>query len=95
LREGTQPTIRDQRFFARDRFRCAAGESTLAHYEPSALAHGTVAFCRTCSSSMPIHVDDSDCVMIPAGAIDQEPGIRPQAPIHVASKASWDKTTDA
>lgn len=36
----------------------------------------------------------SDCVMIPAGAIDQDPGISPQAHIHVASKASWDKITD-
>ena len=43
---------------------------------------------------MPIYVDDSDWVMIPAGAIDQDPGIRPQAHVRVASRASWVEITD-
>ena len=81
-------------FVARDRFRWVAGESDLAHFEESASTHRPVSFCRTCSSSMPIDVDDSDWVMIPAGAIDQDPGIRPQAHARVASKASWVEITD-
>jgi hypothetical protein len=81
-------------FVARDRFRWVAGESDLAHFEESASTHWPVSFCRACSSSMPVYVDDSDRVMIPAGAIDQDPGIRPQAHIRVASKASWVEITD-
>ena len=81
-------------FVARDRFRWISGESDLARFEPSAPIHGPVSFCRTCSSSMPVCVDESDVVMIPAGAIDQDPGLRPQAHIHAASKASWAKITD-
>ena len=33
----------------RDRFRRAAGESDLAHFEAWASTHGTAAFCRTCT----------------------------------------------
>jgi hypothetical protein len=32
--------------------------------------------------------------MIPAGGIDQDPGIRPQAHIRVGSKAPWVEITD-
>jgi hypothetical protein len=33
-------------------------------------------------------------VLIPAGALDQDPGIRPQAHIYVGSKAAWFEITD-
>jgi hypothetical protein len=32
--------------------------------------------------------------MIPAGSIDQDPGIRPQAHLNVSSKASWVEIND-
>jgi len=81
-------------FVSRDRFRWIAGTENLVHFEDSTSTHLPVSFCRSCSSSMPVDVDDSDRVLIPAGAIDQDPGIRPQAHIHVASKASWEEITD-
>ena len=43
---------------------------------------------------MPVHLEDSNRVMIPAGAIDQDPGIRPQSHIWVGSKAPWVEITD-
>ena len=33
--------------------------------------------------------------MVPMGALDDDPGIRPQAHIFVASKAPWDTIEDA
>jgi len=51
-------------------------------------------FCRDCGSVMPTVNDAFDIVMIPAGALDQDPGIRPAAHIFVESKASWFDITD-
>lgn len=81
-------------FVARDRFRWVVGESDLVHFEEPGKTHWPVSFCPACSSSMPGYIDDSRCMMIPAGAIDQDPGIRPQAHIRVASKAPWVEITD-
>lgn len=43
---------------------------------------------------MPIVFDDLDMATVPAGALDQDPGIRPQAHIYVGSKAPWFQITD-
>ena len=79
---------------ARERFRWIAGTENLVHYEGRDSTHLPVAFCRTCSSPMPAFLHDSDGVTIPAGSIDQDPGIRPQAHIWVGSKAPWVEISD-
>jgi len=81
-------------FVARDHFRWVGGEANLAHFDYPVSTHWLASFCTDCSSPMPIHVNDSARVMIPAGAIDQDPGIRPGAHLHVASKAPWVEITD-
>ena len=81
-------------FVSRDRFRWISGEEDLVHFDDPAATHLPVSFCRTCSSPMPVHLEDSNRVMIPAGAIDQDPGIRPQSHIWVGSKAPWVEITD-
>lgn len=81
-------------FVAGDRFRWTAGRESLVHLEDPELAHLPVSFCGTCSSPAPAHLDDSGRMMIPAGAIDQDPGIRPQAHMRVGSKAPWVEITD-
>ena len=53
------------------------------------------AFCATCASLMPVIHADQGIVMAPAGALDQDPGVRPQAHIYVGSKAPWFEITDA
>lgn len=81
-------------FVSRDRFRWIAGTENAVHFEDSTSIHLPVSFCCVCSSPLPVHLDGSSYVILPAGAIDQDPGIRPQAHIRVASKASWDEITD-
>jgi hypothetical protein len=81
-------------FVRRDRFRWIGGKENLVRFEDATVTHLPVEFCRTCSSSMPVDIDDFDRVLIPAGSIDQDPGIRPQAHIHVASKAPWQEIRD-
>ena len=81
-------------FVASDSFRWLLGEDRMTHYASPASAESKASFCSTCSAPMPVHRDDSDSVMVPAGSIDQDPGIRPQAHYHVASKAPWVEITD-
>jgi hypothetical protein len=43
---------------------------------------------------VPVLEDDGTHVIIPAGALDGDPGVRPVVHIHTASKASWYEITD-
>ena len=53
-------------------------------------------FCDACGSVLP-HVarNDANFVLIQAGALDDDPGIRPVLHLFVASKAAWEEITDA
>ena len=81
-------------FVASDRFRWLCGEENSVQFEVPDSTHLKVSFCRTCSAPLPVHLDDLASVMLPAGGIDQDPGVRPQAHAHVASKAPWVEIND-
>lgn len=81
-------------FVAHERFRWTGGRDNLVHFEGPEITHLPVIFCRTCSSSLPALIDDTGRVMMPAGAIDQDPGVRPDAHFHVAYKAPWVEIND-
>jgi len=67
-------------------FRWKSGEQLVERYESSA---GNVrAFCRVCGSNMPV-VENGNHVIIPAGTLDDDPGVRPMANIFAGSKAPW------
>ncbi len=46
-------------------------------------------FCPHCGSRMPRFIEQAGVVMIPAGSLDDEPPVVPQARIFQSSKASW------
>ena len=52
-------------------------------------------FCDVCGSVLP-HVarNDANFVLIQAGALDDDPGIRPVLHLFVGSKAAWEEITD-
>jgi len=52
-------------------------------------------FCSVCGSRVPRQIKDTDIVMIPAGSLDSEPPIKPQARIFGDSRASWSCGGDA
>jgi hypothetical protein len=52
------------------------------------------AFCAVCGGPLPREIKEMSMVFIPAGTLDVEPNIRPQARIFLASKASWSCTGD-
>jgi hypothetical protein len=69
--------------------RFTRGESELETYRVPEAKFFAQAFCRHCGASMPRVDRERGFVVVPMGALDDDPGIRPQAHIFVASKAPW------
>jgi len=66
-----------------------AGEQLLRRYKvPEAERFATV-FCTVCGSLMPRVSPDGQVAVVPAGTLDHEPGIAPQARIFCGSRAEW------
>jgi hypothetical protein len=75
-------------------FRWLRGEDLLISYRlPNTQRFGN-AFCRICGSPMPRKVPTREMIMIPAGALDDDPGVRPAYHIFAGSKAPWHEITD-
>jgi hypothetical protein len=75
-------------------FRWVRGEDQVISYRlPNAERFGN-AFCRVCGSPMPRLVLLRDSMVVPAGAIDGDPGIHPACHIFTGSKAPWHEIAD-
>ncbi len=69
-------------------FRWLSGVDEVVNYKlPGAKTKGT-AFCRICGSQIARRRDDTH-MQIPAGCLDDDPGVRPAANIFTGSKAAW------
>jgi len=69
-------------------FRWICGEYLLTFFESSPGNHR--GFCRVCGSPILSKFDfDTSIFSLPLGALDDDPGIRPQMHVYVASKAPW------
>jgi hypothetical protein len=76
-------------------FRWMRGEDQVISYRlPNTERFGN-AFCRVCGSPMPRFVPLRDFIVVPAGSIDGDPGIRPTRHIFTGSKAPWHEIADA
>ena len=76
-------------FYKVDQFRFTRGAAQVTEYKvPEARFH-TVAFCSTCGGKVPRPSPDRGIVVVPAGSLDTDPGLRAQANIFVADKAPW------
>jgi len=81
-------------FVAPDDFEWLQGKDNVTVYDlPDAERFGN-SFCQDCGSSVPRQSDNSPMVNVPAGALDDEPGIEPKAHIYTGSKADWFEITD-
>jgi hypothetical protein len=72
-----------------------SGEELIRLFKVPEAKRFTNSFCAICGSRLPRQAKDSDVVMIPAGSLDDEAPIRPQARIFSGSRASWACTDDA
>jgi len=70
-----------------EKFRYLAGEDLIATYQSS--PDNQRGFCRTCGSIVPVLSPDRVSVVIAAGTLDDDPGVRPVLHIFCGSKAPW------
>lgn len=74
-------------------FRFVRGEGLIEVYRPDPNGY-TSHFCRTCGSSAPFAVEERKLVLVPAGLLDDDPGVKPALHMFVGSKAPWWEITD-
>jgi hypothetical protein len=77
-----------------DDFRFTRGEELVVEYKVPEARFFTVAFCKRCGGETPRISRERGTVGVPAGTLDTDPGMRPQANIYVGSKAPWFEITD-
>jgi len=75
-----------------DGFRWVHGEDSLLKYPSS--PQGTRNSCGVCGSTVPMTMPAYSLVLLPAGPLEGDLGIKPAAHIFVGSKAPWYTITD-
>ncbi len=73
-------------------FRWVSGEDLVQSYQSS--KHNTRPFCRVCGSNLPKARHDDETWVIPAGLLDDDPGVRPCLHMFTGSKAPWHEIDD-
>jgi hypothetical protein len=76
-------------FVAPDDFKWLSGEENVARYDPPETKDFATSFCKNCGSSLPWLSKSGQVVIIPAGSLDGDPGIRPTQNIHCGSRSAW------
>jgi hypothetical protein len=69
-----------------------SGESQVREFKVPEAQRFTNSFCTTCGSRLPRASEAMGFVFIPAGSLDVEPPIGPQARIFIGSRAAWSCT---
>jgi hypothetical protein len=70
------------------------GAERLVSYKVPEALRFTQCFCRDCGGKLPRLDPERKVAIVPMGALDDDPGVRPSAHIFVGSKAAWDEITD-
>ena len=73
---------------SRKSLRWLSGEDGIAHW--SRPSGWSVAFCRTCGCPAPLLHPSGKLYWVPAGLLDDDPGVGIGQHIFVGSKAAWD-----
>ena len=74
-----------------EQFQWLFGVEFVGRYEPRDTKHFATSFCKYCGSSLPWLGKSKKAVVIPAGTLDADPGIKPFQNIFWGSKADWYK----
>lgn len=72
-----------------------AGEQLTKRYKVPEAERFAVVFCAECGSPLPRVSPDGANVVVPAGSLDHEPSIDPQARIFDGSRAAWSCSGDS
>ena len=66
-----------------------SGEELIKRYKVPAAERFRNDFCGQCGSPLPRYFDEVGFVVLPAGTLDQEPDLVPDARIFYPSRAQW------
>ena len=66
-----------------------SGEDKVRQFNLPATRHNRC-FCGTCGSALPMIQMNGQLLVVPAGSLDSELPIRPDAHLFMSSKARWD-----
>ena len=78
-------------FVAPGDFKWLSGEDHVGRYDPPETKYFATSFCTQCGSSLPWLSKSGKVVIIPAGTLDGDPGIRPARNIYCGSRSAWYK----
>jgi hypothetical protein len=70
-------------------FRWLSGEDLIQHYDVPTAKSFSKWFCRSCGCPVPRMRRGGPFMIVPAGALDADPGMRPTDRIFWASRAPW------
>jgi hypothetical protein len=76
-------------FLPEAQLRWLAGEAKVKRFDLPGAKRFAVAFCTECGTRVPHKVGTTGNVLIPAGLLDADPGMRPENSIFWKSKAAW------
>jgi len=77
-----------------DSFKWLAGESLLKRYKVPEAERFFTHFCSECGSAMPRDVPEIGAIVIPAGSLDHDISLRPEARIFWDSHTEWSCSGD-
>jgi hypothetical protein len=74
------------------KFRWQGGEKRIRRYESAPGSYR--ALCPTCGSLLPGQAPYLETVSVPAGLLDDDPGVKPKLHVFTSSKAPWWEIAD-
>lgn len=76
-------------FTSAENIRWLSGEDAVKRFELETTKYFARAFCSECGSALPWISRRDGSIVIPAGALDDDPEVRPQHRIFCADEAEW------
>ncbi|NVK43371.1 MAG: GFA family protein [Oceanospirillaceae bacterium] len=73
-----------------DQLKWLGGEDQVRRFDLTGADRFGKSFCTNCGSPLPHVGKDGSYLLVPAGSLDDDPGLRPQAHIFCANRAVWD-----
>ena len=80
-------------FYPLSEFRWTRGESLVREYSVPGARYFKTGFCAQCGAGVPHISSERGAVIVPAGSLDTDPGMQPQAHIYTDYKAPWFEIT--
>ena len=76
-------------------FEWLSGEDLVGQFDHPEAKHFATCFCKQCGSSLPWLSQSGTAMIIPAGTLDEDPGIKPTQNIFWKDRAPWCASVDA